>query len=71
MLTESEAVAALEQNAWSMFAQFGRVEPGRLIDTPTRSPYRSPRFGDAPRRGPYETGCGSPAVPASSARSAR
>ena len=36
MFTETEAVAALETNAWSMFAQFGRVDPGRLIDTPTR-----------------------------------
>jgi ribosomal protein S18 acetylase RimI-like enzyme len=36
MFTEPEAVAALESNAWSMFAQFGRVDPGRLIETPTR-----------------------------------
>lgn len=36
MFTETEAVAALETSAWSMFAQFGRVDPGRLIDTPTR-----------------------------------
>ncbi len=36
MFTETEAVAALETNAWSMFAQFGHVDPGRLIDTPTR-----------------------------------
>lgn len=36
MFTETEAIAALEDNAWSMFAQFGRVDPGRLIDTPTR-----------------------------------
>lgn len=36
MLTEAEAVAALETNMWSMMAQFGRVDPGRLIETPTR-----------------------------------
>ena len=36
MFTDSEAIRALETNAWSMFAQFGRVEPGRLIETPTR-----------------------------------
>lgn len=36
MFTETEAVEALETNIWSMFAQFGRVAPGRLIETPTR-----------------------------------
>lgn len=36
MLTEADAVAALESNMWSMMAQFGRVSPGRLIETPTR-----------------------------------
>lgn len=36
MFTETEAVAGLENNIWSMFAQFGRVDPGRLIETPTR-----------------------------------
>ena len=36
MYTETEAIAALESNAWSMFAQFGRVAPGRLIETTTR-----------------------------------
>ena len=30
MFTETEAVAALETNIWSMMAQFGRVDPGRL-----------------------------------------
>lgn len=36
MFTEAEAIAALETNIWSMMAQFGRVAPGRLIETPTR-----------------------------------
>ncbi len=36
MFTKSEAVAALESNIWSMMAQFGRIDPGRLIDTPSR-----------------------------------
>jgi ribosomal protein S18 acetylase RimI-like enzyme len=36
MFTETEAVAALETNIWSMMAQFGRVAPGRLLETPTR-----------------------------------
>ncbi|MGI9644680.1 MAG: GNAT family N-acetyltransferase [Ilumatobacteraceae bacterium] len=36
MFTETEAIAALETNIWSMMAQFGRVDPGRLIETPTR-----------------------------------
>ena len=36
MFAETEAVAALETNIWSMMAQFGRVDPGRLIETPTR-----------------------------------
>lgn len=36
MFSEADAVAALESNMWSMMAQFGRVSPGRLIETPTR-----------------------------------
>ena len=36
MFSETVAVHALETNIWSMFAQFGRVDPGRLIETPTR-----------------------------------
>ena len=36
MFSETEAVTALETNIWSMMAQFGRVDPGRLIETPTR-----------------------------------
>ncbi len=43
MLThDSAAVAALEANAWSMFALLGTGVDGRVLDTPTRLVYESP-----------------------------